>query len=110
MAEISSIDVFNALKDKVGEKEAKMLTEFVEHKADESYEKAERQLATKQDLTKLESSLKESISKLEVSMNNIASRLETKIADSKTETLRWAFAFLIPFYISLIGFLLKYFS
>ena len=121
MTEISSIDVFNALKDKAGEKEAKMLTEFVEHKANDSYEKAERQLATKQDLAKLEAAtkqdlirlemtLKESIAKLELSTNAGMKELSDRLSNIKSDSLKWTLAFLTPFYLILIGFIIKYVS
>lgn len=90
MIAISSIDLFNALKEKVGEKEAKMLTEYMDYKVADTVDKVKSQVATKEDLLKLELSTKDSISKLEI-----------KIGDYKSDTIKWMFAFFIPFYAGL---------
>ena len=76
MATVTSIDLFNALKDKVGEKEAKMLTEFMEYNAVDALDKAKSQLATKDDILKLGIATKEDITRSERALKEDISKLE----------------------------------
>ena len=73
MVAISSIEMYNILKVKIGESEAKALTEYVENKIENSFEKQKDVLATKEDLYKL----------------------EVKISESKSEIIKWMFIFWI---------------
>ena len=73
MVAISSIEMYNILKGKLGESEAKALTEYVENKVEKSIEKEKDVLATKEDLYKL----------------------EVKISASKSEIIKWMFIFWI---------------
>lgn len=91
MINISSIELFNALKDKVGEREAKMLTEYVEYRIADAFDKARDYFATKEDLVRVQGSL------------------ETKIAEMKSDLLKWMIVLFAPFYIGMIVFLIKQF-
>ncbi len=73
MVAISSIEMYNILKGKLGESEAKALTEYVENKVEKSIEKEKDVLATKEDLYKL----------------------EIKISESKSDIIKWMFIFWI---------------
>ena len=73
MEAISSIEMFNILKVKLGEKEAKALTEYVESQVEKSIEKEKNVLATKQDIYKL----------------------EVKMSEMKSEIIKWMFIFWI---------------
>lgn len=73
MTAISSIEMYTILKGKLGENEAKALTEYVESKVEKSFEKEKDTLATKEDLLKL----------------------EVKISDVKSEIIKWMFIFWI---------------
>ena len=53
MMEVSQIEVYEALKGKIGEQEAKLLIEYIELK--------KREIATKEDIQRLEQSTKEDI-------------------------------------------------
>jgi hypothetical protein len=55
--QISSIDLFNLLKDKLGETEAKSLTEYIEVRVEKEIEKEKGHLATKADLSEAKSEL-----------------------------------------------------
>ncbi len=65
--------MYNILKGKLGESEAKALTEYVENKVEKSIEKEKDVLATKEDLYKL----------------------EIKISESKSDIIKWMFIFWI---------------
>lgn len=57
MSAISSIEMYNILKGKLGESEAKALTEYVETKVEKSLEKEKDILATKVDLAEAKSDI-----------------------------------------------------
>ena len=57
MEAISSIEMYNILKVKLGEKEAKALTEYVESKVENSIKKEKDVLATKLDLSETKSEI-----------------------------------------------------
>lgn len=73
MSNITSIEMYNILKIKLGEKEAKALTECVESHVEKSLEKEIDRLTTKEDLFKL----------------------DVKISDTKAEIIKWMFIFWI---------------
>ena len=57
MEAISNIEKYNILKVKLGEKEAKALTEYVESKVENSIKKEKDVLATKLDLSETKSEI-----------------------------------------------------
>ena len=63
--------MYNILKVKLGEKEAKALTEYVESKVENSIKKEKDVLTTKEDLFKL----------------------EVKLSETKSEIIKWMFIF-----------------
>jgi hypothetical protein len=73
MEAISSIEMFNILKVKLGEKETKALTEYVESRVEKSFEKEKNRLATKEDILEI----------------------KIKMKQQKTEIIKWMFIFWI---------------
>jgi len=71
----TDIQLFQILKQKIGEKEAEALVGFVDSKLRESNEGNLKTLATKEDIAKLKG------------------ELETKIAEAKADTIKWMFIF-----------------
>ena len=57
MIAISIIEMYNILKGKLGESEAKALTEYVENKIEHSFEKQKDVLASKVDLAETKSDI-----------------------------------------------------
>ena len=57
MLSISSIELFTILKSKIGEAEAKSLTEYIEVQAKESFANEKEHLASKKDLAELKADL-----------------------------------------------------
>jgi alanyl-tRNA synthetase len=68
MREVSQIEVYEVLKEKVGEEAAKILIEYIELK--------KKEVATKEDIMRLEQSTKEDIMRLERSTKEDIMRLE----------------------------------
>lgn len=86
--QVSEIELFQILKDKVGEREAKTITEYIETKIEKQFDLKKDVLATKQDIADL---------KLEM-------------ANYKSEIIRWMFIFWTTQLITMlgiIGFILK---
>lgn len=75
---VSDIQLFQILKEKVGEQEAKTITEYIETKIEKHFELKKDILATKQDINNL---------KLEMG------ELRTEIANHKSEIIKWMFIF-----------------
>ena len=88
---ISSIDMYNLLREKIGDQQAKLLTDYVEQCTVESFEKERGYLATKLDIAELRTELK------------------TEISAAKTEMLKWMIVLFMPFYVGMIVFLIKFF-
>lgn len=68
---VSEINLFNILKEKLGEKEAQTLVEYIDARVEKDVEDKKDILATKEDI----------------------SRLEVEISKSKTEVIKWMFIF-----------------
>src|SRR5688572_14383360 len=98
MTVITQIDLYMALRGKIGEPEAKMLTEYVDQKAVETFDKGKDILATKDNLNTAKQELKEEMHLLREDMANMKSQL-----------LMWMFGLFVPFYIGMIVFLIKQF-
>jgi hypothetical protein len=72
---ISSIMLYEVLAEQLGKEKAKTLVDFVEVKIEEGLKDKTSLFSTKEDIVKMEA------------------RLETKIADSKSEMIKWMFIF-----------------
>ena len=68
---VTTLDVYNILRSKIGEKEAKTLVEFVEQKVTETFENKKDELATKNDIC----------------------NLDGRIEKTKAEIIKWMFIF-----------------
>ena len=68
---VSTLDLYNILRSKIGEGEAKALVEFVEYKVAETFESRKDELATKKDVY----------------------TLNVKIEKTKAEIIKWMFIF-----------------
>ena len=75
ISSISQIQLFNALKKKLGEQEAEQLVTFVESEVKDQVDRKADILVTKEDLAKVEG------------------RLEIKIAQMESKLILWAFVF-----------------
>jgi hypothetical protein len=75
------INLYNILKAKIGEAEAKELIEFIDFRSEEKRINLDKILATKQDITEV--------------------RLEIK--EAKTDMIKWFFAFFITLVLMILG-------
>jgi hypothetical protein len=82
---ITSIDLFNVLKEKIGEQQAKSLTEYIEVKVEQKFESQKQMLATKEDVK----------------------NLEIKLAETKSDLLKWVFAMFVSLALMIIGLYIK---
>ncbi len=103
--EVSEIQLFQILKEKVGEEQAKTLTEYIETKIEKQFDLKKDVLATKQDLSEIKSDLKADINSLKIEIANVRNELKLEIADLRTELktdiansrsdiIKWMFLFL----------------
>ncbi|HEX8462861.1 MAG TPA: hypothetical protein VF623_15615 [Segetibacter sp.] len=81
----TDIQLFQILKQRLGDKEAEALVSFVDSKLKENNETNLKVLATKEDIAKLEG------------------RLEVKIAEVKADMIKWMFIFWTGSIITTLG-------
>jgi len=79
---ITNVQLFQFLKEKMGEKEAEALVAFVELKIQEGNEQNLKVLATKDDIANVRQEIA-----------NLRTELKTDIANSKAEMIKWMFIF-----------------
>ncbi len=104
----TDIQLFQILKEKLGEKEAEALVNFVDSKLKENNEANLKVLATKEDIAKLAVSTKEDIAKLAASTKEdiakltvsakedivrLEGRMEKLNAETKADMIKWMFIF-----------------
>ncbi|GAB5045923.1 hypothetical protein [Thermodesulfovibrio sp. TK110] len=101
---VIEIEVYEALKDKIGEGSAKTLLEFIDLRVEKEFERkkdilatkqdiAELRSATKQDIAELRSATKQDIAELRAITEQKIAEVEVKIEKIKTELVRWMFMF-----------------
>ena len=115
---ISDIQLFQILKQKMGEQEAEALVTFVDHKIKDNNESNLNILATKGDMRLLKEDfqllkedfqlLKQDVQLLKSDVHSVKLELEVKIADSKAEMIKWMFIFWIGQVAVTVGFLVVY--
>jgi hypothetical protein len=101
---VTSLDLFQTLKGKLGEAETKSLIEYVENQTKttggevQQEWKADKQLlATKEDLYKLETALKKDIFAIETSLRRDISTLESRMEAAFKDQLKWLIILLFGF-------------
>ena len=90
---LTSIQLFQLLKNKLGEREVEALVDYMETQHRETSDANSKILATKEDIGGIKVEL---------------GRLETKIAENKTDIIRWVFALFIPLMLAVIGLYFKH--
>ncbi|MBI3754107.1 MAG: DUF1640 domain-containing protein [Deltaproteobacteria bacterium] len=84
---VAEIELYEILKTKIGEKEARTLVEYIEAKVEKKFEEKKDTLATKQDIA----------------------NLEIRIEKTKSDIIKWMFLFWIGQLASLIAILQIFF-
>ncbi|MDO8445547.1 MAG: hypothetical protein Q7T53_05500 [Deltaproteobacteria bacterium] len=85
---VTEIELYEILRSKLGDKEAKNLVEYVETRVERKFEEKKDVLATKQDIT----------------------NLDVKIEQVKSEIIKWMFLFWVGQLASLIAILQIFFK
>jgi hypothetical protein len=96
--QLAEIELYEILKNKVGEKEAKTLVEYIETKVEKKFEDKKDILATKEDLANLKTGLMVEIEKVRTEMQKV-----------KADIIKWMFLFWIGQLASLIAILQIFF-
>lgn len=87
MLSLNTIELYNLLRNKIGEKEAQAITEYISVQVEGKLAEKKDILATKEDIFQL--------------------RVEMK--EQKADLLKWMIVLFAPFYIGMIVFLIKQF-
>ena len=101
---VTEIEIYEALKEQIGDKPARILLEYIETKTEKEFEKKKDVLATKQDIELLRTATKQDIAELradlEVKIEQSRSatkqdiaQLEVKIERVRADLIRWMFIF-----------------
>jgi hypothetical protein len=118
--QVAEIELYEILKSKLGEKEARSVIEYIESKVERKFEEKRITLATKEDLLNTKSDLELKIeqvkSDLELKIEQVKSDLELKIGQLdvkiervKSDIIKWMFLFWIGQLASLIAILQIFF-
>ena len=94
MLTINTIELYNLLRNKIGEKEAQGLTKYISVQVDEKPAEKKDVLASKEGIYKVQSQI---------------SDLRVEMKEQKSELLKWMIVLFAPFYIGMIVFLIKQF-
>jgi len=104
--QVAEIELYEILKPKIGEKEARTLVEYIETKVDRKLEERKDVLATKEDIANLRAATKEDIAYLKQDIAN----LEIKLEKTRADIIKWMFLFWIGQLASLIAVLELFFK
>lgn len=96
---VAEIELYEILKTKLGEKEAKTLVEYIEAKVEKGLDEKKDILATKQDIADLKAATKQDIAQLEI-----------KLEKTRADLIKWMFLFWIGQLASLIAILQIFFK
>ena len=84
-----SIQFFQVLKTRLGEREAEAIVDYVDNSLKENDRQMQEILATKEDLA------------------NLRGELRTEIAEVKSDIIRWTFAFFVTLMLAILGLYLR---
>ena len=92
----ADIQLYEMLKQKLGSQQAEAVVVYIDARLKDTHDHNLKTLATKEDLKDLKLELKQDIADV---------RLE--LAKTKTDIIRWVFAFFIPLMLAIIGLYVK---
>ena len=108
--QVAEIELYEILKPKIGEKEARTLVEYIETKVDRKLEEKKEVLATKQDIADLKMATKQDIADLKMATKQDIANLEIKLEKTRADIIKWMFLFWIGQLASLIAILELFFK
>ncbi len=103
---ITEIELYEAIKSKLGEKKAKSLVQYVGETIEKKIEEKKNAFATKEDIKELS----EDIKALKERINQLEIKLEIKIEAIRSDIIRWMFLFWIGQFAALIAILQLFFK
>jgi len=95
---ISTIELYNLLRNKIGEKEAEAIAQYITVQVDEKIAEKKYISATKDD-----------IYQLKIEIGKLREEMRVEMKEQKAELLKWMIVLFAPFYIGMIVFLVKQF-
>lgn len=96
---ISELDIYEALREKMDEKQARALVQYIETRVEQKFEQAQKIFSTKEDIHRLELRLSEM--KLETEQKFAI--VNQKIAESKNDLIKWLFGMIMGSTVAIIG-------
>ena len=103
--QVAEIELYEILKTKLGEKEAKTLVEYIEAKVGKELEEKKDILATKEDIN----GLKIEIEKVKTGMAVEIEKVRTEMEKTRSDIIKWMFLFWIGQVASLFAILQIFF-
>ncbi|MBI5181628.1 MAG: DUF1640 domain-containing protein [Nitrospirae bacterium] len=103
--QVAEIELYEILKSRLGEKEAKTLVEYIEAKVGKELEEKKDILATKEDIN----GLKIEIEKVRTGMVVEIEKVRTEMEKTRSDIIKWMFLFWIGQLASLIAILQIFF-
>ena len=125
--QVAEIELYEILKTKLGEKEAKTLVEYIEAKVGKELEEKKDILATKEDINALRAATKEDINGLKIEIEKVRTgmvieiekvrtgmvveieKVRTEMEKTRSDIIKWMFLFWIGQVASLFAILQIFF-
>lgn len=108
---MTDIEFYDTIKLKIGDGEARAVIGYIDGKLKENNEQNYTILATKQDLTATRQEFKEEMiatkQELKTDIAGLKLYVSEKIADTRSDIMRWMFAFFITIVLAFIGLYFK---
>ena len=95
MQQTAEIELYDILKTRFSESEAKDIVANIGHHVHDRFEERKSDFATKEDIAKLKGELKEDLAKLDGKLEARIAETKTVIAENKAEMIKWMFIFWI---------------
>ena len=103
--QVAEIELYEILKTKLGEKEAKTLVEYIEAKVGKELEEKKDILATKEDINALRAATKEDMNGSKIGIEKVRTEMEK----TRSDIIKWMFLFWIGQVASLFAILQIFF-
>lgn len=98
-------NMVQALKGSIGETGTEALTNYVNLTTKEEF--ANFRTSMKEDFADFRSEMKTDFADFRTEVKGDLSKLEVKVSDTKSDTLRWMFAFFVTMLLALLGLYFK---
>ena len=110
---ISEIEMYEMLREKMDEREAKTLIQYIETRVEHKFEYAKEIFPTKEDFYRLELKVAQGRDEANLKIAEVHTKIaEThiKIAESKNDLIKWLFGLILGSTVAIIGVMLSVFK